>query len=542
MHLRALVVLVLWLAAPAHAQLRLEPAQPSEPAPPLLVPPAQPSPPPVKGPEDSLGRGTPRGATRGFLEAARTGDYAKAAEFLDLRRIATSRRGEDGPELAKELKAVLDRTLWVDLDDLSEDPEGNTEDGLPSRTDRLGSLDTHDGVVDVKLARVQREDGQSIWKVSADTVRLVPALHQEFGLPAFATRLPPVLLETRLLDVALWQWIALVLLVLVSAASGWLFEIVLRRLVLALTGAARGQASRLLDAISGPLWFILALLGFQAALPWLGLPLRMQEMLRACVGTLWVVAGTWVVLRVAEAVEQRVVRRLTERGQLSATALVPVIRRMARFLIYAIGGLFALGSFGVNVTALVAGLGVGGLAVALAAQKTLENLFGGITIIADAPVRVGDFCRFGDKQGVVEEIGLRSTRIRTAERTVIAVPNAEFSTLQLENLARRDRFLLSTRLGLRTDTSPDQIRNVLAEMQGLLTSHALIDVAQARVKLVGLGPSALEVELQAYVRTPDLEQFYDVREELLLQVMGVLQRAGTGLAVTPPLALAAPRP
>ncbi len=532
----ALVLLALCAPSAAQPALLPAPATPSELAPPLVVPPVQPSPPPPKGPEDALGRGTPRSAAGGFLEAARAGDHAKAAEYLDLRRIPATRREDEGPELAKQLKAVLDKTLWVDLDDLSDDPDGNTGDGLPPRIDRLGSLETREGVADIKLARVPREDGQSIWKISADTVRQVPALHAEFGLPSFAAQLPPVLLETRFLDIALWQWAGFAIVLLLAAASGWLFAIVLRRLVLALAGGARRSTARLLEATSGPMWFVLTLLVFQTGLPLVGLPLRAQQILTTIVGTLWVVAGTWVGLGSVEAVAQRVVRRLTERGQLSATALVPMGRRMARFVVYAIGGLFVLRSFGVNVTALVAGLGVGGLAVALAAQKTLENLFGGITIIADAPVRVGDPCRFGEKQGVVEEIGLRSTRIRTPERTVIAVPNAEFATLQLENFARRDRFLLATRLGLRSDTTPDQLRHLLREIKTLLVAHPLIDPDPARARLVGFGVSSLELEIHAYVRTSDPEQFYAVREELLLQVMDALVQAGSTLAVGPPVA------
>ena len=98
-------------------------------------------------------------------------------------------------------------------------------------------------------------------------------------------------------------------------------------------------------------------------------------------------------------------------------------------------------SLGVPLTAVLAGLGVGGLAFALAAQSTIENVIGGITLFADRPVRVGDFCQFGDKVGTIEEIGLRSTRVRTLDRTVITVPNAEFAKLQLENFTRRDRIL-----------------------------------------------------------------------------------------------------
>lgn len=518
-----------WFVAPAAAQPKLEPPPPA--VAPLLVPPVQPSPAPVRGPEDSLGRGTPRSSVRGLLEAARQGDYEKAAEFLDLRRVPASRRAREGPDLARQLKAVLDRTLWVNLDDLSDDPEGNTDDGLPANVDRLGSLDTRAGVVDVKLARVAREDGTSIWKVSADTVRQVPALHEELGLPAFAARLPPVLLETRWLDLALWQWVGVCAVLVVAAASGWLFAILLRRIVLALAGSARGPAARVLATTSGPIWFGLALLVFQTGLPILGLPIRAQQILAATLGVLWVVAGTGVTLGVAEAVAQRIVRRLTERGQLSATALVPMGRRITRFLIYAIGALVALHGFGVNVTALVAGLGVGGLAVALAAQKTLENLFGGITVIADAPVRVGDVCRFGEHIGTVEEIGLRSTRVRTLERTVVAVPNAEFSSLQLENFTRRDRFLLQARIGLRYGTSSEQMRAVLAGISEALAADARFLPDPARVRMAGFGTSSIEIEIFAYVATTDANEFYTARESLLLRVMDLVQAAGTDFAV-----------
>jgi MscS family membrane protein len=523
-----LLLLALGTTTPAAAQPTVVPPEPL--LSPLFVPPPQPAPPQSKGPEDDLGRGTPRGATRGFLEAVRESDYAKASEYLDLRRIPAALRAEEGPELAKQLKTVLDKTLWFDVDDLSDDPQGNTEDGLPTRAERLGTISARDGAVDVTLARVPREDGQSIWKISADTVRHVPTLHDEFGLSPFAAQLPPVLLETRFLDVALWQWIGILALVLVAAASSWLFEILLRQIVLFFAGRSASAARRLLDVTAGPLRFILALLLFDAGKSWLELPLRTEQVLTVFEGTLWVVAGTWAALRFVEGTSQRIVRRLTERGQLSATALVPVGRRMARFVLYVIGALFLLRSFGVNVTALVAGLGVGGLAVALAAQKTLENLFGGITLIADAPVRVGDVCRFGDKVGTLEDIGLRSTRIRTVERTVIAVPNAEFSALQLENLARRDRFLLKTLLRLRPPLTPAQMRSVLTAIQALLAAQELIDRDSASARMVGFAVAAVEIEIQAYVRTNDADQFSSVREQLLLGVMDAVQEAGAALA------------
>lgn len=510
--------------APAPAPL-VEPV-----APPLLTPPAQPSPPPARGPEDAYGRGTPRGAVRGFLETARTGDWERAVEYLDLRRVPSARRADEGPELAKQLKTVLDRTLWVDLDDLSNDPEGLGDDGLPVRTDRLGTLETRAGAVDLKLVRVAREDGQSIWKVSSDTVRQVPKLHEEFGLPPWTAKLPEVLVDTRIFDIALWQWLAFATLLGAAAGAGFVFEWLAQRLALAVSGRSRANAARFLGFTQGPARFLIGLLVFQAGQPLLGASVRADQILHAAASVLWVAATTWMVLRAVEAVSQRVVRRLTERGQLSATALVPVGRRMARFVVILIGLLFLLRTAGVNVTALVAGLGVGGLAVALAAQKTLENLFGGITIIADAPVRVGDFCRFGDKVGTVEDIGLRSTRVRTLDRTVIAVPNAEFATLQIESFGRRDRFRFKTSLGLRYETTPDQLRYVLVELKRLLISHSQVDPDPARVRFVGFGASSLDLEVDAYVRVADYEQFLAVREELLLGILECVRDSGTGFA------------
>jgi MscS family membrane protein len=189
-----------------------------------------------------------------------------------------------------------------------------------------------------------------------------------------------------------------------------------------------------------------------------------------------------------------------------------------------------LQNLGVNVTGILAGLGVGGLAVALAAQKTVENLFGGVTLAADQPVRVGDFCRFGDRVGTIQEIGLRSTRVRTLDRTVVTVPNAEFSALALENFAERDRIWFQTVLGLRYETTADQLRHVLAGLTKLLRDDERVDPDPARVRFVGFGAFSLDLEVFAYIRTRDWAEFLRIREELLLEIMDVVAASGSGFA------------
>ena len=187
-------------------------------------------------------------------------------------------------------------------------------------------------------------------------------------------------------------------------------------------------------------------------------------------------------------------------------------------------------SFGFDVSSLLAGLGIGGLAVALASQKTVEHLFGGVTLITDQPVRVGDTCKFGDKTGVVEDIGLRSTRIRTPERTVVSVPNGEFSAMQIENLSRRDRMRLHTVLNLRYESTADQLRYLITEIRKLVVAGPKVDEPSVNVRFVAFGVYSLDVEIAAYVKTTNDTEFAIIREDLFLRIMDLVEAAGSGFA------------
>lgn len=198
---------------------------------------------------------------------------------------------------------------------------------------------------------------------------------------------------------------------------------------------------------------------------------------------------------------------------------------MATFVV-----IYAAEFFGLSIAPLVAGLGVGGLALALAIQPTLENVIGGLTLFADRPVRVGDFCRYGSEVGMVHEIGLRSTRIRSLERTLVTIPNAEFSQMSLENFAVRDTRLLRTTLHLRLDTTMDQLRYVLAELRKLLLGHPMVTESPARVRFVDFGDYSLDVEVFAYVRCRDQDTYLAVREDILFRIVDLVARSGTSLA------------
>jgi MscS family membrane protein len=188
-------------------------------------------------------------------------------------------------------------------------------------------------------------------------------------------------------------------------------------------------------------------------------------------------------------------------------------------------------NLGIPLTPVLAGLGVGGVAVALAAQNSVENLLGGLNLFMDRPVRVGDFCRFGDRVGTVEEIGLRSTRVRTLDDTVVAVPNSAFSKLELENYSRRRKFWYHPRLQLEKTSSADQVRFVLVEVRKMLYSHPKVDPDPARIRFAEFAPSSLELDVFAYVTVTDSGEYLEVAEDLNLRIMEVLARGGLRLAV-----------
>ena len=202
-----------------------------------------------------------------------------------------------------------------------------------------------------------------------------------------------------------------------------------------------------------------------------------------------------------------------------------------KILIATFAGGAVLHSFGVNVITVLAGPGVGGITVALAAQKTLENFIGGITLYADQPVRVGEFCRFGGTLGTVEEVGLRSTRVRTLDRTVVTIPNSEFSNQQIENFARRDRVWYHPTIHLRYETTQDQIRYVLVEVHRMLYAHPKVDSASARIRFVGFGHSSLDLEVFSYVTVIDYEEYIEVAEDLNLRIMDIVTAAGSSFAL-----------
>jgi MscS family membrane protein len=212
-------------------------------------------------------------------------------------------------------------------------------------------------------------------------------------------------------------------------------------------------------------------------------------------------------------------------------SLVRVARWFADALVILVAVLVMIRRLGGDPTAAMAGLGIGGIAVALAAQKTLENVIGGLSLIFDRAVCVGDFLKVGDASGTVESIGLRSTRIRTLDRTILSVPNGQIANVSIETISSRDIFWFRHILGLRYETTPVQLRAVVAGIVRQLGGHPAVDPESIRAKFFRFGPSSLDIEVVAYIVARDWSHFLDIQQELLLGIMDVVEQADTAIAL-----------
>ena len=339
----------------------------------------------------------------------------------------------------------------------------------------------------------------------------------------FGGVLPGGLDTTRVLGMKPWQWLGIAGLAAIAVVVSWLLTWIIARVGRPVLERA-GMDRRVATSVRGPLQLLAAVTIIAAGLPFLRLAKPIYRVLVGTQHALIVLAFTWLALRALDVLSAQAERRFTDRRHMAAVTAVPLGRRVLKVVIAALAVVAALQNFGFNVTGLAAGLGIGGLAIALAAQKTVENLFGGVTLITDQPVRVGDYCRFGTTEGLVEDIGLRSTRLRTLDRTVITIPNAQFSAMPLENLSRRDRIPVRTILALRNETGATRVREILERLRAMLSAQPKVDTTTARARLIRISPQATEIEIFANVLTSRWSEYVEHREHILL---GALEAMGS---------------
>jgi MscS family membrane protein len=475
---------------------------------------------------DPLGRDTPSGTVLGFLQSAQDGNERTAADYL---QMSAARRQSQGPDMAGKVKVLMDRAFVGSVRRISTRPEGNPESGT-SDQQTVGIFSTGDQDVPVILVRVSDPNAGKIWLFSADTLSKAAELYDNVQAHQVENKLPQSLVRNVFLGMPLWQWLALLAAIPVALAIGWAVVLLLaipRRLWLKFRNRPNLHSY---SRMSRPLLVSFSALAHRVMAAYLGLPLLPRLYYYRTIGVLISIGFFWFLLRVTSLTMQRLRIHAISGGRIGTGTLMVLGERLLAAMVVVVAILAILAIVGFNLTTVLAGLGIGGIAIAFAAQKTLENLFGGISVLADEVIRVGDYCRFGDRSGTVEDISLRSTRVRTDARTELSIPNGALATMNIENFTRRDKIQFNPVLAIRCETSADQLRYLLAEVRRMLYEHPKVESDSASIRFANFDSSALRLEIAGYVLTRDANEFAAIREDLLLRIMDIVEKAGSGFA------------
>ncbi len=475
---------------------------------------------------------TPRRAIERFLGQVAAGRYSEAAEDLEL----YSTEQNDRVRLAKQLGAVIDRRLSADPDWLSrvsDAPTGDTKDGIASDQDEVGRIPATPIAEPVRLRRVySRERGEYRWLFSHKTVQRVPSWYQRLDDVWLREHLPDQLLRKGPKGFVLWEWLALPVILTASGLVAWLLTLVIE---LALRPLARRTAARwddlLLTRLRRPVRVLLSVVFWGFAMPYVLITGQAERIVTNFARVGFLLGLFFCVWRCVDVMVQIVRESDWLKSHPSAMGVIPLGYRLAEVTVVALAIVTTLQELGYPVTSLVAGLGIGGLAVALAAQKTVEHVFGGVMLSIDQPMRVGDLVRIDDVVGYVEHIGLRSTAIRTLDRSLVTIPNGKLADMKIECLQARDHMRLHTQIGITYDASASQLDRLRDALYSYLKCHPKLWTGlPLRVHFIGFGDSSLNIDIMAWFDENDWDRFLELRHDVLLQTMRIIEQHGARIA------------
>ncbi|HEY3669213.1 MAG TPA: mechanosensitive ion channel family protein, partial [Polyangiaceae bacterium] len=473
-------------------------------------------------PEEKVAPDSPRAALGDFNRLTRIGDYAKAARYLDLSAVDQG----DGPLRARELREVLDRHLWIDVDKLSPDPHGNTDQGLSPDREELGNVPGAAGKPEpvVIVRHVDRSGAR--WVFSAGTVAQIAAWYDHLENRWLLEHLPKWALLFGPHELRWWQWLALGPLLL----AGWLVGFAVTRLSrLVFRGLLAEHGAETIRKLRGPATLACMLGTCYALLPLLGLYEPADAYVRRWFSAALLAAFFWALWKAVELSQHTWSSAHWARSSLTATSLLMLGARMGKFVVGAFAFVAVLAELGYPVTSIITGLGIGGVALALAAQKTVENLFGAFSLAIDQPFREGDVIQVDTISGTVESIGLRSTRIRTVDQTVVSIPNGKLAEMRVETISARRQIRFYCLFTV-VHAGARQMIQTLNGIDGVVRAAPETVKEGISVRVVGLSDEGMSIEVAAMIASADYARFLEVRQGLLLGIVDAIETAGGALA------------
>ena len=475
---------------------------------------------------DPLGRDTPSGTLYGFLQAAQAGNYSTAAQYL---QMSSARRQTQGEDVATKLKVVIDRCFNGDLRRISNQPDGTPQEGVPLDKQRVGTLTAGDVEADLILVRVP--DGNNrIWLISSDTLARLPDLYDQAAVHQVETHLPHALVSNSFLGLPLWQWLAILIAVPIAAGLGWLAVQVLRLPWYLWARYRKHEVAAAWSSFVRPLWLVLGVLAHGVLVSYLRIPVLQRHHYQQVAGVVAVIGFNWLLWRILRAVLKNVRQRAVLAGRMGTGSLMILGERMLKAAIVVAGHFHRDGHARLQPERAARRTGHRRYRHRLRRAKTWR--------IFSAAFRF-----WATKSSASETPAASATAWERSwtsacappgfalpERTELSIPNGSLATMNVENLSRRDKILFNTKLGLRYETSPDQMRYVLVQVRRLLYEHPKVETEGARSRFVSFDVSALTMEIFCYVLTRDDDEFLAIREDILLRIMDIVDAAGSGFA------------
>jgi len=463
---------------------------------------------------DSFGRDTPRHTVQGFISALSENDYLLASNYLNLSK-------SDNPTTTvRQFKQALDAggRFQADLQ-LSNEPEGNLTDQLPPQQENVGVISIGDKDVSLILERAQSERGEKYWQFSSDTLSSIPEVIADTE-PTLVARYTIDSLEgKKLFGYQLADLVAALTMTVSSFILTYLMVWLLYHLLRITYPRVRGVALPVPNKVILPLSVVIMALILSEVMVYAGVSVTLREPVNRFTEIASWVATTWLLLRVIDAIFTRAINLSYRKNHTERVSILGLMRKVVKALLLIFAIIVIFGNLGFDLTTGIAALGVGGLALALGAQKTIENLVGSVVVVADSPVRIGDYCKFGTYEGTVIDIGIRSSRVRTLTRTIVTVPNGDFSSMQIENFTSRDMFRFFHHLYLKRTADLDVIFKMVNDLDEFIKEHDLTNQEWNQVNILELRQDCYVIQLQAYVNAVDIVEFYDKQNVLFVDIL-----------------------
>ncbi|OXL25252.1 mechanosensitive ion channel family protein [Psychrobacter sp. DAB_AL32B] len=463
---------------------------------------------------DSFGRDTPRHTVQGFLNALGENDYLLASNYLNLSK-------SDNPTtIVRQFKQALDAggRFQPDLQ-INNTPEGNLTDQLPPSQENVGVINVSDKSVPLVLERVVSKQGEQYWQFSTDTLSSIPEVIEN-SEPTLVSRYTIDSLEgKKLFGYQLADLVAALAMTISSFLFTYIAVWLLYHLLKLTYPRVRGVPLPLPDRVILPLAVVIMALILSEVMVYAGVSVTLREPVNRFAEIASWVAITWLLLRIIDALFTRAVNLSYKKNYTERVSILGLLRKIVKALLLIFAVIVTFGNLGFDLTTGIAALGVGGLALALGAQKTIENLVGSVVVVADSPVRIGDYCKFGTYEGTVIDIGIRSSRVRTLTRTIVTVPNGDFSSMQIENFTSRDMFRFLHQLYIKRTADIDVVFQMVKHLDKFLDEHELTNQEWNQVNILELRQDCYIIQLQAYVNASGIIEFYDKQNVLFVDLL-----------------------